>query len=291
MPIPFTCPHCGSQTEVSDEYAGQSGPCAQCGKPITVPSPIGPAQYAPPPRKSSNAPMVVIVLVAVLVALLLPFVQTESSNKLARRAACINNMKQIGLAMHNYAAAKGSFPPAYTTDEDGNPMHSWRVLILPYLEEGALYDMIDLEQPWDSPNNLALANMMPAVYRCPSSTGPKGSPETSYAMIVGPGTISDGPTATKLSDIQDGTPNTIMVVEAAGAGIHWMEPRDLDAQSISYVVNDGTGEGLQSGHSGVVNAVFCDGSARSLSDSMDPEGIRAASTINAGDDASTIDPN
>ena len=110
-------------------------------------------------------------------------------------------------------------------------------------------------------------------------------------MIVGPGTISDGPTATKLSDIQDGTPNTIMVVEAAGAGIHWMEPRDLDAQSISYVVNDGTGEGLQSGHSGVVNAVFCDGSARSLSDSMDPEGIRAASTINAGDDASTIDPN
>ena len=86
----------------------------------------------------------------------------------ARRNGCISNMKQIGLAVQSYESVHGHFPPAYTTDDQGNPLHSWRVLILPYLEEEELYDSIDLTKPWYHPDNLALANRMPWVYRCPA---------------------------------------------------------------------------------------------------------------------------
>ena len=149
MPIQFSCPHCGAETNVTDEYAGQTGPCGQCGKTITIPAAGGgPGRpYAPPARKTSGAPVLVIVLVAALVgvvlcggiltALLLPAIQ--AAREAARRASCSNNLKQINLALLNYENAHKCFPPAYIPDEDGTPMHSWRVLILPYLEQNALY--------------------------------------------------------------------------------------------------------------------------------------------------------
>ncbi|MEE8450435.1 MAG: DUF1559 domain-containing protein [Thermoguttaceae bacterium] len=290
MPIPFTCPHCGTRTEVSEEYAGQTGPCAQCGKSVTIPLPHAPAQYAPPPRSSSKGPMLVIVLVCVmgvtvvcggiLVALLLPAIQ--AAREAARRAACTNNMKQISLAMHNYEAVHGEFPPAYSTDEDGNPLHSWRVLILPYMEGQWLYDQIDLEQPWDSPQNRVFADMMPMEYACPSSATPDGA-TTSYMMIVGPGTISDGPTARKIAEITDGTSQTLMVVEVSGMGVNWMEPRDLDAETISFMVNDGTSQGISSDHASVANAAMCDGSVHSISSGVSPNEIKAMSTIDGGE--------
>ena len=296
MPIPFTCPHCKARSEVSDEYAGQTGPCSQCGKPITVGLPAAPAQYAPPRKRSSGGPTLVIVLVAVLgvvvvcggilAALLLPAIQTAGGR--ARRAQCPNNLKQIGLAMHNYAVAYGCFPPAYTTDEDGNPLHSWRVLILPYMGDGSLYDMIDLEEPWDSPNNLALADMMPDIYRCPNSSANVSGLETNYAMIVGPGTISDGPTATKMADIEDGASHTIMVVEVEWTGINWMQPQDLDTETMSFRVNDPKDTGIGSSHVGGANVVFCDGSVHFLDDSIVPEQIEAMTTIEGGEIVSPI---
>jgi len=290
MPIPFACPHCGTQTEVSDEYAGQTGPCSQCGKSVTIPLPYAPAQYAPRQKSSSKGPTLVIVLVValgvmvvcggILAAWLLPVVQ--AARGAARRAACVNNMRQIGLAMQNYHAVHGSFPPAYSTDEDGNPLHSWRVLILPYLGEGGIYNGIDLEQPWDSPQNRVFADMMPPTYACPSSATPGGT-TTSYAMIVGPNTISDGPTGRKISEITDGTSRTLIVVEASGSAVNWMEPRDLDAETISFAVNDGTTQGISSNHAGVANAALCDGSVRSISNTVSPSEIRAMSTIAGGE--------
>ena len=291
MPIPFTCPHCGAQTEVADEYAGQTGPCAQCGKSVTIPLPHAPAQYAPRQKSSSKGPTLVIVLVAVLgvmvvcggilAALLIPNV--EMAREAARRTACKNNMKQIGLAILNYHEAHGEFPPAYSTDADGNPLHSWRVLILPYMEQQWLHDAIDLEKPWDSPENQDYANMMPAEYACPSSTDAVGMGNTNYVMIVGPNTISDGPTGRKLGEIQDGISRTLMLVEVTGQGINWMEPRDLDAQTISFEVNDGTAQGISSDHPGVANAAMCDGSVHRISSGTDPEQIKAMSTINGGE--------
>ncbi|HSG73025.1 MAG TPA: DUF1559 domain-containing protein, partial [Planctomycetaceae bacterium] len=95
--------------------------------------------------------IVVFLVIVVLIALLMPV--TRNAGPAARRWACKNNLKQIGLALHNYHDSFGTFPPAYTVDADGKPLHSWRTLILPFVEQQSLYDSIDLTKPWDDPAN------------------------------------------------------------------------------------------------------------------------------------------
>ncbi len=283
MPIQFTCPHCGAETDVADEFAGHSGPCAQCGKTITVPLPgAAPPGYAPAARSSSTGPGLVILVVVgglilvtavigILIALLLPAVQ--AAREAARRAQCSNNLKQISLALLNYEAANGCFPPAYVADENGRPMHSWRVLILPYMEQQALYDLYRFDEPWDSPNNRMVTNTALSIYRCPSA-GQADPMETNYVMIVGPETVAFENSAVSIADISDGASNTILVIETADSGIRWAEPRDLNFGELNLQINDGTGEGIRSRHSGGVNAAFCDGSVHFLNDSLDREILR-----------------
>jgi prepilin-type processing-associated H-X9-DG protein len=301
MPINFTCPHCGVTTEVADQYAGQSGPCAHCGKVITVPLPGGmspPTDVGMAPRRGMGtgaiiAIVVVVVLVVVLffagimVALLLPAVQ--AAREAARRVSCNNNLKQIGLAMHNYYTAYKCFPPAYIPDKNGKPMHSWRVLILPFLEEGSVYKQYRFDEPWNSPHNSALASLMPRGYRCPSEGSPGGS-ITSYAMIVGPHTFSDGPTARSPAAIRDGMSNTIMLVEAANAQINWMEPRDLNVKDMRLRIDGGRNSNsaqrtneISSPHAYGANVLFCDGAVRFLSGNTDPKQLQAMTTIDGGE--------
>ena len=80
---------------------------------------------------------------------------------------CTNNLKHIGLALLNYNDIFGCFPPAYTTDANGKPMHSWRVLILPFIEQQTLYKRYRFDEPWDGPNNSLLAKEMPSVFPLP----------------------------------------------------------------------------------------------------------------------------
>ena len=288
MPIDFTCPHCGHRTQVLDEFAGQSGPCSSCGKIVNVPGPTAGVYEAP--ARSSRGPTTVIVIVAavgavvvgliavigILIALLLPAI--SAARGAARRAQCLNNLKQISLAMESYNAQYGCFPPAYTPDENGQPMHSWRVLLLPYLGENMLYEQYNFDEPWNGPNNRLLTDRMPNVYRCPSEVDADSS-ESSYVMIVGPGTISDGPSSTRDAQITDGLSNTIMFVEICDAGFDWLRPQDLDATQISYEINDPSGKGIRSKHPGVVNVAYCDGSVRSLNDGTDPDEVRGMTTI------------
>ena len=299
MAIDFSCPHCGQAIRVSDESAGRSGRCPKCQQPVTIPSPGEPAASAPPPihlsppgyappAKSSAVPVVVIVLVAVfgvmvvcggiLAALLIPAIQAARES--ARQAQCMNHLKMIGLAFHNYHDTWKCFPPAYIADANGKPMHSWRVLILPYMEQRALYEQYRFDEPWDSPHNRALAGRMPPQYRCPSDSANPGT-QTSYAVIVHPKADFGGPTptfladrSTRMRDIVDGTSNTVLVVEVAGAGIDWMEPRDLDSTQMSYGINDGSGRGIQCGHPGRACVLFCDGSVNRVSQTVDPEVLK-----------------
>ncbi len=280
MPIPFTCPHCGTSSSVPEQYAGQSGPCRQCGKSITVPMSAGPTVT---PVQSSSGPAIVVIVIAVaivvllvcggiLAALLLPAV--SSAREAARRAQCSNNLRQIGLALHNYHDVYGTLPPAYIPDEEGRPMHSWRVLILPFLGEGPLYDRYDFDEPWDGPNNRFLADLMPQVYYCPSDPH-ELTENTNYVMIVGERTISDGPTARRFGEVTDGTSNTLGVVESIDEGIHWMEPRDLPFEELEF--------GLMSRHPGGGNALLLDGSVRFISATIDREVLRAMATIDGGE--------
>jgi len=292
VPIMFQCPHCGSQTQVEDRFAGQSGPCRNCGATVTIPAaPAGPAAYPPAPRGSSGASVIVVVaivvgvggllLAGVLVALLLPAVQ--AAREAARRSQCTNNVKQIALAMQEYADTYNSFPPAYTVDANGKPMHSWRVLILPYLEDGALYNQYRLDEPWDGPNNSRLAGLMPVVFRCPSDASAPGSTTTNYAVVNGPGALFDGDKPCFLASIRDGTSNTLLVVEAAGAGIPWMEPRDLDFSQMQCVINGPGGNEIAGHHPGGAVVGFADGSTRFLPSSVSPTAVRALITRAGGE--------
>jgi hypothetical protein len=294
--IEFTCPHCGSHTSVDDRFAGQSGPCRSCGATVTIPGTpfAAPAQpfssVPPPPRGSGATPVLLIALgcgafafllgVPILIALLLPAVQ--AAREASRRSQCNNNLKQIGLAMQNYADVYKSFPPAYIADENGRPMHSWRVLILPFLEQKSLYDRYNFDEPWDGPNNSQLALHIPPPYRCPSdSTGGPASTTTTYAAITGPGTMFDADIPSSFGSIKDGTSNTLIVAEAANAGIHWMEPRDLNVSQINGI--NGSPTDISSEHPGVALALFADGHTTVLMNTITPQILRAFFTKAGGE--------
>ena len=141
----------------------------------------------------------------------------------------MNNLKQIAIAIMNYADVNGTLPPAFVADANGKPMHSWRVLILPYMEEQALFKKYNFNEPWNGPNNSKLADQIPEVYRCPSHVDAKhgDSLETSYFTVVGPETAFSGSVGRPFTNIADGTANTILVIEASGLERNWMDPHDV----------------------------------------------------------------
>jgi hypothetical protein len=140
----------------------------------------------------------------------------------ANDRGCKVNLRAIALALQSYHADYGCYPPAYTTDASGRPMHSWRALILPYAGEDSLFKTYRLDEPWDGPNNSRLAGRMPSIYGCPAHLRPGYS---SYAVVVGAGTAFPGRSCVSLSQISD--PRAILVVELKDGGIPWLEPRDL----------------------------------------------------------------
>jgi prepilin-type processing-associated H-X9-DG protein len=204
----------------------------------------------------------------------------------APRSQCKNNLKQIGIALQNYHEAYGSFPPAYIADENGRPIHSWRVLILPYIDMQPLYNRYRFDEPWDGPNNRLLADMSPTVFGCPSEehAGDEKDPKTtSYVAVIGPETAWPGDRLTSLSDIKDGTSKTLLLVEVANSGIRWSEPRDLHVLQMAPAINPKAGQGISSRHKGGATAMMCDGSALFLGDSLPAETLRAMLTAHVGD--------
>ena len=293
MSIQFTCPHCGSQTNVDEQYAGQSGPCASCGRTISVPLSAG-APFAPAsPTKSSSGAMIAVIVIAALGALFvcggalsflfLPWMM--NSMPVSGRPQCSNNLKQIGLAIHNYHDVYKCLPAAVLTDENDRPMRSWRVAILPFAEQAPIYDMYDPNEPWDSPVNSVLLEFSLSTYCCPDDYA-LAPGETSYVMIVGEGTIGGNPNETvRLSDVLDGTSNTIMAMEMVGSGIPWAEPRDITVEEAVAVITDPSADHV---HPGGVNVLFTDGSVRFLPNSIDPQMLRAMLTRN---DGQAVQPN
>jgi type II secretory pathway pseudopilin PulG len=210
-----------------------------------------------------------VCIIGVLIALLLPAVQ--AAREAARRTQCSNNMKQITLAMLNYHDSYGTFPPAYLADENGLPMHSWRVLLLPFMEQNGLYEQYNFDEPWDGPNNSLLAAQIPTIYRCPSA--PLGANETHYVVVDGAGYIFDGDGACAMGDIVDGTSNTILIVEAPAAPVNWMQP--LDTQWAGSVHDLGTS------HVGIIQAALADGSVHAIN--VDTTVFDACLTIDGGE--------
>jgi prepilin-type processing-associated H-X9-DG protein len=173
------------------------------------------------------------ILVSVLAFLVIaPFTSVRGT---ARRISCMDNLKEIQLGILNYEAANGIFPPAAVTDSKGKPLHSWRILILPYTNitnSVALYKQYNFNEPWDGPNNRKLAQQSPYIYRCPSHDhGPVRRPgETHYFAVVGPETAWPNNRVRTVPELTDGLSRSIMVIEAAGLGVNWLQPQDLSVE-------------------------------------------------------------
>jgi len=170
----------------------------------------------------------------------------------AQRAKCMNNLKQILLAFHNYHDVHGNMPHDIT-DKDGKPILSWRVAILPYIEQDNLYKQFKLDEPWDSEHNSKLLARMPSTYRIDIQQ--KDATKTYYQVFAGPGTMFEPGKKVKLQDIQDGTSNTIAAVEA-GPPVEWSKPADIPYDPKNPLTK------LEGPFANVMHAAHGDGSAR-----------------------------
>jgi hypothetical protein len=185
------------------------------------------------------------------------------------------------LAVANYHDTFGSFPPAYVADRNGRPLHSWRVLILPFLEQRELYNAYNFAEPWDGPNNRKLADRIGSIYRR-SGLESDQSRTTSFVAVVGAETAWKGTEPLSIKDLGDGTTHTLMVVEVPDGEFLWMEPKDLRFDRMSFRINDGSGRGLGS-RLGGARVVSADGTVRTLPDDFAPEKLRAMLTANGGE--------
>jgi hypothetical protein len=227
----------------------------------------------------SPLPGIGITQSAPIVFTLLWAIRTDSMTTFsepAKRAQSINNMKMIMLAMHNYHDANKRFPPAYKADKEGKPLLSWRVLILPMIEQGELYKRFHLDEPWDSENNKKLIAKMPPEFRSPGSKA--GSGKTNYLTVRGENTVFPGKEGVRIADITDGTAFTIAIVEAADEkAVIWTKPDDFE------IDNQNPMKGLAGLHPGVFLVGFADGSIHTLSAVMDPEVLRGLFSRNGGE--------
>jgi hypothetical protein len=294
MPVHFACPHCGEQTLVDEQFAGQTGPCINCGRPIVVPifsseatqAGAGSPTSASRPAMRTYWPLMILVSlaglgaltgIAILVSSLLqPAIQAARANN--ARKQCARNLRQIGAAMLAYEADYGTLPPAYLADEKGTPLHSWRVLILPYLgeQEKRMYQRYDFNCPWNSAQNAWLSGQMPEVFACPADPNALAMKETSYLVFVGKGTMFPGAKANRRSAATDGLEQTILVVECRGTGIGWLEPKDLTGSMSMYQI----GVDLGGNHAGGMNALMASGTTEFLPVTMPSEHVRALVTPN-----------
>jgi len=183
----------------------------------------------------------------------------------------------------------GAFPPAYVTDATGKPVHSWRALILPYLDP-ELAKEYDYNEPWDGPNNSKLHNRMPSVFRCPNDTdAPEGT--TNYVAVVGNETMWPFSTSRKRDDITDGLSNTILIVETKGLNVPWLEPSDLNFATMEFKINSPSGNGIGSYHPGIACAWTAGGGRHFFRDATTPETIRALLTVAGGEKVPVTEAN
>lgn len=211
-------------------------------------------------------------VLSTVIAMVAPM--ATAARQSAQQAQQSNNLKQIGLALYNYHDSRRALPPAALPTKDGKPGLSWRVAILPYLDQQPLYQQFHLDEPWDSPNNIKLLEKMPSVYRSADSAD---RTKTRLQVFSGKGTAFDGPKGFSFSQITDGTANTIAVVETGpDKAVEWTRPEDLPFDPENPVAALG-----KIGPMGVQVLLF-DGSVRRIK--PDPATLKAMITPNQNEE-------
>lgn len=258
----FTCPHCRAQTVLEEKYVGSTGACFHCRKTIEIrPADCQIASVNEPTqateidqqrawlkqakrkerqgalRRFGLAVLSAALLVTILAGLLslMYFVIMPRFKIDARGEAVIaegKSLETIMLALQQYHAEFGSFPPQATVDDSGTPLASWRALLIPYLREAKSFSDYNPEEPWDSNNN-ALYHSEP----CPSFEGdPEGLNaslhRTAFVRIIGPATMTPSREALGVSDARDGSDRTILVVQIKASTFHWLSTEDVALEDV-----------------------------------------------------------
>ncbi len=207
----------------------------------------------------------------------------------SRWAQCRNNLKQIGLALHNYHDDHRMFPAAAS----GQPAHSWRVAILPFLDQQEAFDSYDRGLAWDVAPNAKLSRQEVPPFVCPAAAYPQDNQSrwySAYSMPTGPRTVGESSTGTKIQSMTDGTSNTLLVVEACGAQIVWTEPRDVDVAAQPTGINlkgakpQQSAGWLSSYHAHGTQVLMGDGSVKFLSQRTDPAILKKLATKDGGEE-------
>ena len=306
MPFQFTCPYCFKKTLVDESIVGQKGPCVGCGKVITVPEPPRKIPDAAAPigstvvsssqlKKRPERLMLVLRVAGLTVSIVLAFAvliyglwPTLKGLRARRDAiACMSNLQQIATALNAYAKDHGTYPTPVVTDSAGKPLYSWRVLLLPYLNEPGLYARFNLGEAWDSTNNAQLISLCPSVYISPASIG--NTSQASYVLLTGPGTIFPPSGPLKPAQIADGTGQTLLVVETNNSLSEWSKPFDLDVSKLNGRIGGAGTNKIGGTHFDGATGVFADGQSAWLATDL-PSAILNAIISPNGSESMPIDP-
>lgn len=214
----------------------------------------------------------------VLICLVIPATR-RNARPAAYRMQCSNNLKQIGLALHNYENKYGQFPPAFTLDGEGKRLHSWRTLLLPFLEQADLYSKVDLTKSWDDPANDAVRRVALTVYRCPSSSSQQC--QTIYLAVVCAKSSLQPNNGRAITEFVDQLSDTVVVYEAEPSqAVNWMSPEDAD-EKMFLSLNDKS----KTSHAGGRNALFADGHVQFLASKISEEILRGMITLDGGEES------
>ena len=196
----------------------------------------------------------------------------DTAQEVQRRRTCSDRIHAITLAMLLHQADHGALPAACTVDENGNPLHSWRVALLPYLGQQKLYDQIRLDEPWDSQFNRQFHKEAIECYQCPSAELAAG--QTTYAVVVGPNMPFEEGKAKTLSNFGPKSANMILLVEQLEAAC-WMDPESDVSQVAAEAGLNNEGTEIGSPHPGGIIAGFRDGSVQLVLEVVDEEQFKA----------------
>ena len=244
--------------------------------------------------------LVVIAIIGLLTAMLLPAVQ--AAREAARRAQCLGNLRQISMALHNYHATHGTFPPGgieprFSRRHAHRRQLAWSAMLLPFLEQSAVHGSIDFGKPFDAQENAAAAAVVLPIYICPSTPRNEylieGRGPTDYGGIFGERITSPNnppkgvmlyDRAISLAEIPDGASNTLIVAEDA----NWPDGQWINARNVfevAFPINRAPGfeNDIRSQHPGGAQMALCDGSARFVSESIDLRVLAALCTRAGGE--------
>lgn len=195
-----------------------------------------PQYNAPAPQKSNTLKIVLIVLgvvlgmmilgCGILAALLFPAV--SAARQAAQRQMASNNLKQIGLAFHNYEATYKKLPASHGINHENKPTGNWRIVISPFVEQVQVYEHFDFKKPWDAPENQRVAGEMPMLFRSPLADPNQPPNQTNIFTVQDPrAVLPPGAVYRKFSEVLDGLSNTILAIELPNHSIPWTQPNDL----------------------------------------------------------------